>query len=175
MGQGKDKKKRKRRKMTPAEHAERHNTPMIANAFRRVSASATANTAASASASVNVNAAPSNEGTPESLATGVSASANSAIASMTNSANATAAAGSHDESEDELMSNLNATTIRGNPPIQCHDLGKPPDPKDIADIFSPVLGDVFHAMDRPKVPIKHEAKKITLLHFKMHSSCGTKN
>ena len=112
MGQNKDKKKRKRRKMTPAEHAERHNTPMIANAFRRVSASATANTAASASVSDNVNAAPSNEGTPESLATGVSASANSAIASMTNSANATAAAGSHDESKDELMSNLNATTIR---------------------------------------------------------------
>ena len=112
MGQGKDKKKRKRRKMTPAEHAERHNTPMIANAFRRVSALATANTTASASVSVNVNAAPSNEGTPESLVTGVSASANSAIASTTNSANATAAAGSHDESEDELMSNLNATTIR---------------------------------------------------------------
>ena len=88
MGQGKDKKKRKRRKMTPAEYAERHNTPMIANAFRRVSVSAAANTAASASASVN--AAPSNAGAPESLATDVSASANSAFSSSTNSANAAA-------------------------------------------------------------------------------------
>ena len=76
MGQNKDKKKRKRRKMTPAEFAERHsqNTPTIANAFARVSASAAANTAASASASANV--APSNAGAPESLAIDVSASVN---------------------------------------------------------------------------------------------------
>ena len=42
MGKNKDKRKRKRRKRTPAEHAERHsqNTPMIADAFAKVSSKA---------------------------------------------------------------------------------------------------------------------------------------
>merc|ERR1711971_1107386 len=88
MGHGKDKKKRKRRNMRPVEYAERYNTPMIANAFRSVSVLAAANTAASASASVNT--APLNAGAPESLETDVSASANSAFSSLTNSANAAA-------------------------------------------------------------------------------------
>ena len=67
--------------------------------------------------------------------------------------------------EYQFVLSLTHLNYSGNPPIQCHDLGKPPDPKDIADIFSPVLGDVFHAMDRPKVPIKHEAKKSYFVAF----------
>ena len=38
-------------------------------------------------------------------------------------------------------------------------LSSPPDPKRMKRRFSSVLGDVFHAMDRTKVPVKHEAKK----------------
>ena len=30
---------------------------------------------------------------------------------------------------------------------------------EIQDVFSPLLGDVFHAMQRPYVPVQHEAKK----------------
>jgi len=47
----------------------------------------------------------------------------------------------------------------GKTPIPCDQLGDPPRPSDIADIFSSVLGDIFHAMDRPKVPVKHASKK----------------
>jgi hypothetical protein len=32
-------------------------------------------------------------------------------------------------------------------------------PANIVDVFSACLGDTFHAMDRPKVPVKHEYKK----------------
>lgn len=43
--------------------------------------------------------------------------------------------------------------------MKCPQLGDPPDPKDIIDVFSPVLGDPFHAMDRPKVSIRQDLKK----------------
>lgn len=43
--------------------------------------------------------------------------------------------------------------------MKCPQLGDPPDPRDIIDVFSPVLGDPFHAMDRPKVSIRQDLKK----------------
>jgi hypothetical protein len=43
--------------------------------------------------------------------------------------------------------------------IECSHLSAPPDPKHMVDKFSSVLGDCFHAMDRTKVPIRHEARK----------------
>ena len=50
-------------------------------------------------------------------------------------------------------------TARGRIPLQCANLDLPPKPELIEEKFSAVLGDVFHAMDRTKVPVKHEAKK----------------
>ena len=50
-------------------------------------------------------------------------------------------------------------TTNGKAPLQCDGLDDPPKPKLIEDKFSAVLGDVFHAMDRAKVPVKHESKK----------------
>jgi len=38
-------------------------------------------------------------------------------------------------------------------------LSHPPDPTEMRDKFSAVMGDVFHAMDRTKIPHQHEAKK----------------
>ena len=46
---------------------------------------------------------------------------------------------------------------------ECDGLDDPPNIDDIVDRFCCVIGDVFHAMDRAKVPIRHEAKKVTLL------------
>jgi hypothetical protein len=43
--------------------------------------------------------------------------------------------------------------------LESEHLSGPPDPKHIKDKYSVVLGDIFHAMDRAKVPSKHEAKK----------------
>ena len=43
--------------------------------------------------------------------------------------------------------------------LKCAGLSDAPSPSKIQNIFSSVLGDTFHAMDRTKVPIKHEAKK----------------
>ena len=43
--------------------------------------------------------------------------------------------------------------------LSCRGLSQAPSPDMIQDVFSAVLGDVFHAMDRTKVPVKHEAKK----------------
>ena len=43
--------------------------------------------------------------------------------------------------------------------LTCKQLSSPPDPKYMVDKFSSVLGDAFHAMDRTKVPIRHEARK----------------
>ncbi|KAL3770800.1 hypothetical protein ACHAWU_006359 [Discostella pseudostelligera] len=43
--------------------------------------------------------------------------------------------------------------------LECKQLSSPPDPKYMVDRFSSVLGDCFHAMDRTKVPIRHEARK----------------
>lgn len=50
-------------------------------------------------------------------------------------------------------------TEQGSIPLQCDGLDAPPKPELIEDKFSASLGDVFHAMDRSKVPMKHEAKK----------------
>jgi len=47
----------------------------------------------------------------------------------------------------------------GRTPLQCDGLDDPPNIDDIVDRFCCVIGDVFHAMDRAKVPIRHEAKK----------------
>ncbi len=43
--------------------------------------------------------------------------------------------------------------------LQCNGLDDPPKPELIPDKYSAVLRNVFHAMDRAKVPVKHEAKK----------------
>jgi hypothetical protein len=43
--------------------------------------------------------------------------------------------------------------------LKCAGLSDAPMPEDIVNKFSSVLGDAFHAMDRTKVPVKHEAKK----------------
>ena len=47
----------------------------------------------------------------------------------------------------------------GNLPLLCKGLTEPPKPQDIMDRFSAVLGDVFHAMNCTRVPVRHEAKK----------------
>eukprot|EP00956_Cyclotella_meneghiniana_P034536 scaffold105890_cov72-Cyclotella_meneghiniana.AAC.1 len=44
-------------------------------------------------------------------------------------------------------------------PLQCEWLSDSPLADEIQDVYSPLLGDVFHAMQRPYVPVKHEAKK----------------
>ena len=43
--------------------------------------------------------------------------------------------------------------------MKCNGLSDAPKLNEMKDVFSSVLGDVFHAMDRTKVPVKHEAKK----------------
>jgi hypothetical protein len=47
----------------------------------------------------------------------------------------------------------------GRSPISCENLDQAPNPDSIQNKFSAALGDVFHAMDRPNIPVKHEAKK----------------
>jgi hypothetical protein len=47
----------------------------------------------------------------------------------------------------------------GRTPLQCNELSTPPKPGEIVDVYSLVLGDVFHAMNRAYVPVKHVAKK----------------
>ena len=42
--------------------------------------------------------------------------------------------------------------------LSCRGLSQAPSSDMIPDMFSAVLGDVFHAMDQTKVPVKHEAK-----------------
>lgn len=49
--------------------------------------------------------------------------------------------------------------VDGRTPLQCKGLSDAPKPEDILDKYSVVLGDIFHAMNRTKVPVKHEAKK----------------
>lgn len=51
--------------------------------------------------------------------------------------------------------------------LQCEHLDKPP--ATFLDSFSACLGDVFHAMSRPKVMVKHEFKNHTLLRFSKRS------
>ena len=43
--------------------------------------------------------------------------------------------------------------------LQCEGLSEPPSPGEIADRFSAVLGDPFHACQRTIVGVKHEVKK----------------
>lgn len=81
-----------------------------------------------------------------------------------------------DGSADDLMQTLTAEDIEniraatndansatsappGTIPLQCPHLDPPPDPSAITDRYSSVVGDGFHLIDRPKVPIKHELKK----------------
>ena len=78
-----------------------------------------------------------------------------------------------DEQIDDIMIDLTSNDIEllrasileggeamtGRMPLNCAWLPDPPSPDEIFDVFSPVLGDVFHAMQRPYVPVKHEAKK----------------
>ena len=47
----------------------------------------------------------------------------------------------------------------GRTPLQCKGLADPPKPGDIRDVFSPILGDLYHAMNRPYVSTNHEVKK----------------
>ena len=56
-------------------------------------------------------------------------------------------------------------TQQGRASLECKGLHKPPRPEDIQDVYSPFLGDVFHAMDRPYVPVQHESKKTYLVAF----------
>jgi hypothetical protein len=49
-------------------------------------------------------------------------------------------------------------TFNSLPAFICQHLDKPPE-STIKDVFSSVLGDAFHQMKRPYVPIKHEHKK----------------
>jgi hypothetical protein len=48
---------------------------------------------------------------------------------------------------------------QGKPPMKCAYLDEAPSPSSIQDKFSSVLGDCFHLMDRPNIPVKHESKK----------------
>jgi hypothetical protein len=50
-------------------------------------------------------------------------------------------------------------TERGKIPLRCEGLDDAPIPELVIDKYSATLGDVFHAMDRAKVPVKHESKK----------------
>jgi hypothetical protein len=51
-----------------------------------------------------------------------------------------------------------ATAEQGNRQgMQCEHLDEPPD--EIDDCFSAIVGDPFHGIQRPKVPIKHDYKK----------------
>ncbi|KAL7507187.1 hypothetical protein ACHAXN_004385 [Cyclotella atomus] len=50
-------------------------------------------------------------------------------------------------------------TEGGKVPLHCEGLDAASRPELIRDKFSATLGDVFHAMDRAKVPVKHESKK----------------
>jgi hypothetical protein len=43
--------------------------------------------------------------------------------------------------------------------LSCENLDDAPMPKHIKNYYSVVLGDIFHAMNRAKVPVNHEAKK----------------
>jgi hypothetical protein len=50
-------------------------------------------------------------------------------------------------------------TEKGKVPLQCSGLDDAPNPELIVNKYSATLGDVFHAINRTKVPVKHEAKK----------------
>ncbi|KAL3791184.1 LOW QUALITY PROTEIN: hypothetical protein ACHAWO_013615 [Cyclotella atomus] len=50
-------------------------------------------------------------------------------------------------------------TEKGRVPLWCDGLDDAPNPRLIVEKYSAALGDVFHAMNRTKVPVMHEAKK----------------
>jgi hypothetical protein len=52
-----------------------------------------------------------------------------------------------------------SAAINGDCGESCVDYLDAPPSFDITDVYSSVLGDGFHMMDRPKVPIHHAAKK----------------
>ncbi|EJK75836.1 hypothetical protein THAOC_02434 [Thalassiosira oceanica] len=74
---------------------------------------------------------------------------------------------------DDLMSGLDSKSIKllqaaifstdealeGRDPLRCPELGRCLTPDEITNRYSSVLGDIYHAMSRTRVPIKHEAKK----------------
>ena len=66
-------------------------------------------------------------------------------------------------SEDIELLRASQIESHGNPtgrtPLCCDGLDDAPTPGKIVDVFCCVIGDIFHAMDRPKVPVKHESKK----------------
>ena len=67
-----------------------------------------------------------------------------------------------DEDIDRLWSalfDIGDASQPGQTFLKCTHLSHPPDPKYMVDKYSSVLGDSFHAMDRTKVPIRHEARK----------------
>jgi len=43
--------------------------------------------------------------------------------------------------------------------LKCEGLDDPPQASEIKDVFSSILGDGFHYIDRSKIPVKHEYKK----------------
>ena len=55
---------------------------------------------------------------------------------------------------------LGENAISGKDLLPCAYLEPAPPPHTIRDIFLVVLGDPWHAMDRPKVPIKHSFRKV---------------
>ncbi|EJK69590.1 hypothetical protein THAOC_09135, partial [Thalassiosira oceanica] len=74
---------------------------------------------------------------------------------------------------DDVMSGLDSSDIKlleaaifqteeasvGQSFLHCPELGECLAPDRIQNRFSSVLGDIYHAMSRTKVPVKHEAKK----------------
>ena len=50
-------------------------------------------------------------------------------------------------------------SLSGETPLACEMLGSPPKSTDIIDVFSSILGDIFHAMDRCKISVKSALKK----------------
>ena len=56
--------------------------------------------------------------------------------------------------------------VMGRPvPLECPHLDTSNNPKDITNQCSSVLGDGFHAMHRPKVPMDHHSKKAYVVAF----------
>ena len=51
----------------------------------------------------------------------------------------------------------------GCTPFKCAWLDDPLSPIDISDIFLPAIGDIFHAIDCPKVYVQAEVKKSYLV------------
>jgi hypothetical protein len=47
-------------------------------------------------------------------------------------------------------------------------------PEIIEEIFSAVLGDTFHAMQRPRVPVKHSVRKMFYVALREAFLCGAR-